>query len=224
MAGSWWSQHWWVGSENEGSWERTSQRKEAIRISRAHLQHQKPCYSLKLFHKGKAIHRKLDENCLKEGHADPSLIARWKTHSPENVRCLRCIRMLGCRLWKKWHLPGSPKPAGNCRITECVPSGCSLIRTRAAHWLCLSESDVLWGPQDLPRVLWTLSPPWSSPRPFPTHTSAPSSSGGLLMPQNQIQNFRAIATLISIPFERQKDIPIPYTHDFFLSPNSMSWT
>lgn len=33
----------------------------------------------------------------------------------------------------------------------------------------------------------------------------PSSSGGLLMPQNQIQNFRAIGTLISIPFERQKD-------------------
>lgn len=113
MAGSWWIQHRWVGSENEGSWERTSQRKEAIRISRAHLQHQKPGYSLKLFHKGKAIRRKLNENCLKEGHADPSLIARWKTHSPENVCCLRCIRMLGCRLWKKWHLPGSPKPAGN---------------------------------------------------------------------------------------------------------------
>lgn len=87
------------------------------------------------------------------------------------------------------------------------------MRTGTAQGLCCPESDLLWGRQDQPQVLWTLTLPpthplWSPPLLFPaflpTHApppprasrGLPRSSGGLLLPLNQIQNFRAIQTLI----------------------------
>eukprot|EP01116_Phalansterium_solitarium_P009549 TRINITY_DN23754_c0_g1_i1.p1 TRINITY_DN23754_c0_g1~~TRINITY_DN23754_c0_g1_i1.p1 ORF type:complete len:147 (-),score=1.23 TRINITY_DN23754_c0_g1_i1:153-593(-) len=56
------------------------------------IHHQRSRYVFDLYYKKKQISKELYEFCLKEGHADGNLIAKWKKSGYEKLCCLRCIQ------------------------------------------------------------------------------------------------------------------------------------
>eukprot|EP00743_Colponemidia_sp_Colp-15_P003426 GILK01003700.1.p1 GENE.GILK01003700.1~~GILK01003700.1.p1 ORF type:complete len:161 (-),score=10.84 GILK01003700.1:142-588(-) len=88
------------------------------------INHERSRYIYELFYKRKEITRELYEYCLREGHADAALIARWKKPGYEKTCCLRCIQTQDhnfqttciCRV------PTSKLEEG--KIVECVHCGC----------------------------------------------------------------------------------------------------
>ena len=156
MAGSCLSQDLWVGPEEKGSWERTSQRKEARRISPGPSFSSETCSILKLFHQRKAIPRGLDESSLKERHADPSLTPKWKAPSPRKACVLMCSEAgMQSGSGSVWIWIWKQSGSGSSRITrvlrsqqeeggmaEGAPCGCSTYSDRC-------------------RRGWILTSPWS---------------------------------------------------------------
>ena len=56
------------------------------------LNNQRSRYLYELYYKRHAISKELYEWCLKEGHGDANLIAKWKKNGYEQLCCLRCIQ------------------------------------------------------------------------------------------------------------------------------------
>ncbi|EGD73272.1 cell cycle control protein cwf14 [Salpingoeca rosetta] len=56
------------------------------------IHHQKSRYIFNLYYKRKAISKELYDFCVKEGHADPNLIAKWRKPGYESLCCLACIQ------------------------------------------------------------------------------------------------------------------------------------
>eukprot|EP00043_Microstomoeca_roanoka_P003345 m.43324 g.43324 ORF g.43324 m.43324 type:complete len:145 (+) comp12021_c1_seq1:72-506(+) len=56
------------------------------------IHHQKSRYIFNLYYKRKAISKELYDFCIKEGHADQNLIAKWRKPGYESLCCLGCIQ------------------------------------------------------------------------------------------------------------------------------------
>jgi bud site selection protein 31 len=56
------------------------------------ISHQRSRYIYELYYDKEAISRPLYEWLLKNGYADPMLIAKWKKQGYEKLCCLRCIQ------------------------------------------------------------------------------------------------------------------------------------
>ncbi|KAK2962090.1 putative BUD31 protein [Blattamonas nauphoetae] len=56
------------------------------------INHQRSRYVYEMFYKKHAITKQTYEFCLKEGHADKSLIAKWKKPGYERLCCVKCIQ------------------------------------------------------------------------------------------------------------------------------------
>eukprot|EP00158_Paraphelidium_tribonemae_P000559 Partr_v1_DN22811_c0_g2_i1_m77279 putative BUD31 homolog len=56
------------------------------------LHHQRSRFIYDLYYTRHAISEELYKYCLKEGHADANLIAKWKKNGYEQLCCLKCIQ------------------------------------------------------------------------------------------------------------------------------------
>ncbi|KAI8628698.1 cell cycle control protein cwf14 [Xylariaceae sp. FL1651] len=56
------------------------------------IAHQRSRYVYELYYEKEAISRQLYDWLLKNGYADPILIAKWKKQGYEKLCCLRCIQ------------------------------------------------------------------------------------------------------------------------------------
>ncbi|RYP10474.1 hypothetical protein DL764_000657 [Monosporascus ibericus] len=56
------------------------------------IAHQRSRYVYELYYEKEAISRQLYDWLLKNGYADPMLIAKWKKQGYEKLCCLRCIQ------------------------------------------------------------------------------------------------------------------------------------
>ncbi|KAI0540811.1 cell cycle control protein cwf14 [Xylaria digitata] len=56
------------------------------------IAHQRSRYVYELYYEKEAISKQLYEWLLKNGYADPILIAKWKKQGYEKLCCLRCIQ------------------------------------------------------------------------------------------------------------------------------------
>ncbi|KAL7626334.1 Component of the SF3b subcomplex of the U2 snRNP [Parahypoxylon ruwenzoriense] len=56
------------------------------------IAHQRSRYVYELYYEKEAITRQLYDWLLKNGYADPMLIAKWKKQGYEKLCCLRCIQ------------------------------------------------------------------------------------------------------------------------------------
>ncbi|KAI0202263.1 cell cycle control protein cwf14 [Astrocystis sublimbata] len=56
------------------------------------IAHQRSRYVYELYYEKEAISKQLYEWLLKNGYADPMLIAKWKKQGYEKLCCLRCIQ------------------------------------------------------------------------------------------------------------------------------------
>ncbi|KAI1751458.1 cell cycle control protein cwf14 [Xylaria castorea] len=56
------------------------------------ISHQRSRYVYELYYEKEAISKQLYEWLLKNGYADPILIAKWKKQGYEKLCCLRCIQ------------------------------------------------------------------------------------------------------------------------------------
>ncbi|CAO2617014.1 Protein BUD31 homolog [Lemmus lemmus] len=81
-------------------------------------------YIFDLFYKHKAISRVLYEYCIKEGHADKNLIAKWKKKGYENLCSLFCIQTRDTNFGTNCicRVPKSKVERG--RIIKCTHCGC----------------------------------------------------------------------------------------------------
>jgi len=88
------------------------------------IHHQRSRYVYEMFYKKKSISREVYNFCLREGHADANLIAKWKKAGYERLCCLRCVQTRDhnfgttciCRV------PTDRLEAG--KVVECVHCGC----------------------------------------------------------------------------------------------------
>uniref|UniRef100_A0A2P2IFZ7 Protein BUD31 homolog n=1 Tax=Hirondellea gigas TaxID=1518452 RepID=A0A2P2IFZ7_9CRUS len=88
------------------------------------LHHQRSRYIYEMYYRKKKISRELYEFCLRENHADASLIAKWKKPGYERLCCLRCMQTRDhnysttciCRV------PKAKLESG--KVVECVHCGC----------------------------------------------------------------------------------------------------
>ncbi|KAI3642594.1 hypothetical protein MP228_012149 [Amoeboaphelidium protococcarum] len=89
------------------------------------LNHQRSRYLYELYYKRKAISKELYDWCLKQGHGDAALIAKWKKQGYEKLCCTRCIQpkdtnygsVCICRV------PSDKLQESNTRV-ECQHCGC----------------------------------------------------------------------------------------------------
>ncbi|KAJ3266530.1 Component of the SF3b subcomplex of the U2 snRNP [Chytriomyces hyalinus] len=56
------------------------------------IHHQRSRYIYEMYYKRKAISKELYDYCVKMGHADENLIAKWRKTGYEKLCCLRCIQ------------------------------------------------------------------------------------------------------------------------------------
>ncbi|KAJ1730983.1 Component of the SF3b subcomplex of the U2 snRNP [Coemansia biformis] len=91
-------------------------------VMRVH--HQRSRYIYDLFYKRKAISRKLYDYCVKNGHADANLIAKWRKQGFEKLCCLQCIQARDTNYGTACicRVPKAKLEEG--RVVECVHCGC----------------------------------------------------------------------------------------------------
>lgn len=87
-------------------------------------------YVYELFYEREAISRTLYEWLLKNGHADPALIAKWKKNGYEKLCCVRCIQTKEtnfggtciCRVPRDQMNDGGDVQCVNCGCRGCASS------------------------------------------------------------------------------------------------------
>ena len=88
------------------------------------IAHQRSRYVYTMYYKRAEVSREVYEYCLREGHADEALIAKWKKPGYENLCCLSCVAPANhnfggvciCRV------PRKDLDAG--KVFECPHCGC----------------------------------------------------------------------------------------------------
>ncbi|KAJ2004916.1 Component of the SF3b subcomplex of the U2 snRNP [Coemansia thaxteri] len=108
-------------AENEST---AGKRKVESTWSVMRIHHQRSRYIFDLYYSRELITQQLYEYCLKNGHGDRNLIAKWKKQGFEKLCCLQCIQPRDtnhgttciCRVPKARLEEG--------RTVECVHCGC----------------------------------------------------------------------------------------------------
>lgn len=101
------------------------------------IHHQRSRYVYEMFYQKHAISREVYDYCIREGHADANLIAKWKKEGYEKLCCLRCIQTKDtnygttciCRVPKSQLEPG--------KVVECLHCGCRGCASEDAHSVML---------------------------------------------------------------------------------------
>ncbi|KAJ1802943.1 Component of the SF3b subcomplex of the U2 snRNP, partial [Coemansia sp. RSA 2523] len=91
-------------------------------ITRVH--HQRSRYIFDLYYKRKAISLELFTYCVKHGHADGTLMAKWKKQGFEKLCCLQCVQPRDTSFGTACicRVPKNKLEEG--RVVECVHCGC----------------------------------------------------------------------------------------------------
>ncbi|KAJ3083656.1 Component of the SF3b subcomplex of the U2 snRNP [Quaeritorhiza haematococci] len=88
------------------------------------LHHQRSRYIYDIYYKRHAISKELYEYCLKEGHADAALIAKWKKPGYEKLCCLRCIQPRDTNFGTTCVCRVPKEKLEEDRVIECLHCGC----------------------------------------------------------------------------------------------------
>jgi len=98
------------------------------------IHHQRSRYIYDLYFRRKAISRELYDYCIREGIADPNLIAKWKKQGYENLCCLRCIQTRDTNFGTSCicRVPKSKLEEG--KVVECQFCGCHGCWFILSYW------------------------------------------------------------------------------------------
>eukprot|EP00045_Choanoeca_perplexa_P015344 m.191670 g.191670 ORF g.191670 m.191670 type:complete len:146 (-) comp16956_c0_seq2:1615-2052(-) len=88
------------------------------------IHHQKSRYLYDLYYRRKAISRELYEWCVKEGHADKNLIAKWRKNGYENLCCLGCIQTRDTHHGTTCVCRVPRSQLSEDKTVECITCGC----------------------------------------------------------------------------------------------------
>eukprot|EP01054_Gregarina_sp_Poly1_P008593 Gregarina_sp_Poly_1__8592@NODE_50_length_17596_cov_118_903303_g43_i0_p9_GENE_NODE_50_length_17596_cov_118_903303_g43_i0NODE_50_length_17596_cov_118_903303_g43_i0_p9_ORF_typecomplete_len185_score26_51G10/PF01125_17/1_8e68_NODE_50_length_17596_cov_118_903303_g43_i01144812002 len=88
------------------------------------IHHQRSRYVYDMYFKKKAISKELYEWCLREGHADRFLIAKWKKTGYERLCCLRCIQTQSSAFGSTCICRVPKRDLADDKLIECVHCGC----------------------------------------------------------------------------------------------------
>jgi len=91
-------------------------------IFRVH--HQRSRYIYEMYYKKRKISREVYEYCLREGHADANLIAKWKKEGYEKLCCLRCIQPKDTNFGTTCICRVPPQNLEDGKVIECMHCGC----------------------------------------------------------------------------------------------------
>ncbi|KAJ3121626.1 Component of the SF3b subcomplex of the U2 snRNP [Nowakowskiella sp. JEL0407] len=88
------------------------------------LHHQRSKYIYEMYYKRHAISKEVYDYCLKEGHADGNLIAKWRKQGYEKLCCLRCIQPRDTNYGTTCICRVPRDKLEEDRIIECQHCGC----------------------------------------------------------------------------------------------------
>ena len=88
------------------------------------ITHQRSRYIYDLFYTRKAISKQLYDWLLKNGYADPMLIAKWKKQGYENLCCTRCIQTKETNFNSTCICRVPKKEMKEEQLVECQSCGC----------------------------------------------------------------------------------------------------
>jgi bud site selection protein 31 len=118
------------------------------------IAHQRSRYVYTMYYKRGEVSREVYEYCLREGHADEALIAKWKKPGYEHLCCLSCVAAANhnfggvciCRVPRKDLDAGKVFECPHCGCRGCASGDASaeaLIPAAAAARL--DAAPPLWG-------------------------------------------------------------------------------
>ncbi|KAH6561831.1 hypothetical protein BASA60_011335 [Batrachochytrium salamandrivorans] len=87
------------------------------------LHHQRTRYIYDIYYRRKAISRDLYNYCIKEGHADAALIAKWRKPGYEKLCCLRCMQPKDTNFGTTCICRVPKQQLDDSKIIECVHCG-----------------------------------------------------------------------------------------------------
>ncbi|KAJ3062747.1 Component of the SF3b subcomplex of the U2 snRNP [Podochytrium sp. JEL0797] len=88
------------------------------------IHHQRSRYLYEMYYKRKAISKELYDYCVKNGHADENLIAKWRKVGYEKLCCLRCIQPRDTNFGTTCVCRVPKGKLDEEKVIECLHCGC----------------------------------------------------------------------------------------------------